>query len=148
MSVQVETGVRIERPPTEVFAFIADPANLPRWDPAIREVRRTDDGPVGLGSGLSVTAEESGRRIDIDTRVTEFEPGRAFGVSATYSGVPLRLTWHLEPAGTGTRLTARGEADVGGFLLLASGFIKGLVMDRLEQAHANLKRLLEEDAAG
>jgi len=145
MSVRVETSVRIARPPAEVFAFIADPTNLPRWDPAIREVRRTDDGPVGKGSGLSVTAEEGGRRVAVDTRVVEFEPDRAFGVSATYSGVPLRLTWRLEPSGTGTRLTAHGEAEVGGFLALAGGFIKGLVVDRLDQAHANLKRILEQD---
>lgn len=148
MSLRVETSVRIARPPADVFAFIADPANLPRWDPAIREVRRTEDGPVRLGSGLNVTAEEGGRRVAVAMRVIAFEPGRAFGVAATYGGVPLQLTWQLEPAGAGTLLTARGEAEVGGLLTLAGGFISGLVRERLDQAHANLKRLLEDREAG
>ena len=143
MSVSVETSVRIRRPPADVFAFIADPTNLPRWDPAIREVRRTEDGPVGRGSGLLVTAEEGGRRVAIDTTIVEFEPDRAFGIEATYGGVPITLTWRLEPIADGTRLTARGEAEVGGLLALAGGFIKGIVLERLDDAHASLKRLLE-----
>lgn len=144
MSLHVEATVRIGRAPEDVFAFIADPENLPRWDPAVREVRRTEAGPVGPGSGLTVTAEEAGRRILLDTRVTDFEPGRLFGISATYSGVPLRLRWRLEPDGEGTRVTAEGEAELGGFLMFAGGMIKGIVADRLERAHANLKRLLEQ----
>ena len=143
MSVRVSRTIRIARLPDDVFAFIATPENLPSWDPAIREVRRTDDGPVRRGSGLHVSAEESGRRISLDTRVTDFEPGQLFGVAATYSGVPVRLRWRLQPEGDGTLLTSEGEADVGGFMALAGGFIKGMVEDRLDTAHANLKRMLE-----
>ncbi len=147
MSLRVRTSVLIERSPAEVFAFIAEPENLPRWDPAIRAVRRTDAGPVRRGSGLLVTAEEAGRSVSVDSRVVEFEPDRVFGVAATFSGIPLRLRWRTEPAGSGTRVTAEAEADVGGFLALAGGFVKGLVEDRLVRAHANLKRILEDGEA-
>jgi uncharacterized protein YndB with AHSA1/START domain len=143
MSLSVVSRVRIARAPHDVFEFIADPHNLPRWDPAIRAVRRTEEGPVGLGSGLTVTAVEAGRTIVLDTRVTDFEPGRVFGVSASYGGVPLTLRWRLEPEGEGTRVTAEGEAQLDGMLMLMAGLIKGLVAERLERAHANLKRLLE-----
>jgi uncharacterized protein YndB with AHSA1/START domain len=143
VSISVTATVRIARPPDEVFAFFATPENLPRWDPAIREVRRADDGPIGRGSGLSVDAEEAGQRVSLDMRVTDFEPGRLFGVAATYSGIPLRLRWRLRPDGEGTVVTGEGEADVGGFMALASGFIKGIVQARLEAAHRNLKAALE-----
>ena len=136
--------MRIGRPPAEVFAFIAEPENLPRWDPAIREVRRTEPGPVGLGSGLTVMAAEAGRSVVVDSHVTDFLPDRLFGVAATFSGVPLRLRWRLEPDGDGTRVTAEGEAELGGLMALAGGFVKGIVAERLSQAHANLKRILEE----
>lgn len=146
MSLRVETSVRIDRAPADVFAFIAEPENLPRWDPAIREVRRTGEGPVGPGSGLTITAEEAGRRVQVDSHVTEFEPGRLFGVAASFSGVPLRLRWRLEPDGSGTRVTAEGEAELDGMLALAGGLIRGIVTDRLSRAHENLRRLLEEPA--
>lgn len=145
MSLRIETTVHIARPPADVFAFIADPENLPKWDPAIREVRRRDDGPVGAGSGLLVVAEESGRRIEVDSHVTEFEPDRLFGVTATFSGVPLRLRWRLTPDGEGTLVTSEGEAELDGFLALAAGFVRPIVVDRLSRAHVNLKRILEDE---
>jgi carbon monoxide dehydrogenase subunit G len=143
MSLRAETTVRIARSPAEVFAFISDPENLYRWDPAIRSVRLTEPGPVRLNSGLIIVAEDGGRPVTIDSHVTDFEPDRVFGVTATFSGVPLRLRWRVEPDGAGTRLTARGEAEVGGLLALAGGVITGMVEDRLIRAHANLKRILE-----
>jgi carbon monoxide dehydrogenase subunit G len=147
MSLTVKAAVHIERSPHDVFAFIADPENLPRWDPAIRAVGRKQPGPVGPGSELTVTAEEGGRQVTIDSRVTEFEADRLFGVAATFSGVPLRLRWRLEPDGSGTRLTTEGEADLRGVLALAGGYIRGVVTDRLNLAHDNLKRVLEDGPA-
>ena len=143
MSLRAETSVHIDRPPADVFAFIADPENLHRWDPAIRSVRLAEPGPVRTGSRLVVVAEEGGRAATVEGRVTELEPDRLFGVAATFSGVPVRLRWRLEPDGSGTTVTAQGEADVGGLLALAGGVIKSRVEDRLTRAHENLKRLLE-----
>jgi uncharacterized protein YndB with AHSA1/START domain len=143
MSLSVKTAVHIARSPHDVFAFIAEPENLPRWDPAIQAVRRKEPGPVGPGSKLTVTAEEGGRQVTIDSEVTEFEADRLFGVAATFSGVPLRLRWRLEPDGGGTRLTTEGEAELRGVLALAGGYIKGIVTDRLNLAHKNLKGVLE-----
>jgi carbon monoxide dehydrogenase subunit G len=143
MSLTVKTAVHIERTPHDVFAFIAEPENLPQWDPAIQAVRRKEPGPVGPGSELTVTAEEGGRQVTIESHVTEFEADRIFGVAATFSGVPLRLRWRLEPDGNGTRLTTEGDAELRGVLALAGGYIKGIVTDRLNLAHKNLKRVLE-----
>lgn len=147
MSLSVKSAIHIERSPHEVFAFIAEPENLPRWDPAIQTVVRKLPGPVGPGSELTVTAEEGGREVTIDSHVTEFEADRLFGVAATFSGVPLRLRWRLEPDGGGTRLTTEGEAELRGILALAGGYIRGIVTDRLSLAHRNLKRVLEDGPA-
>ena len=143
MSLSVKSAVHIERSPHEVFAFISEPENMPHWDPAIRGVARKVPGPVGLGSELTLTAEEGGRHVTIVSKVTEFEADRLFGVAATFSGVPLRLLWRLEPDGSGTRLTTEGEAQLSGVLALAGGYIRGRVAARIELAHANLKRVLE-----
>ena len=42
--------ITIDRPRDEVFAFLADLENLPRWNYAISRTRKVSAGPVALGS--------------------------------------------------------------------------------------------------
>ena len=39
--ITFETATSIDRPIGEVFAYVADPLNLPRWNSAVQAVRRT-----------------------------------------------------------------------------------------------------------
>lgn len=39
-----ETEVRIERPIEEVYAYVSDPLNFPRWSSAVQEVRENVRG--------------------------------------------------------------------------------------------------------
>src|SRR5439155_23707610 len=120
--------------------FNSKPDNPSEGDPAVRSVPRNEPGPIGPGSGLVVVAEEGRRGVTVESHVTEFERDRLFGLAATFSGVPLHLRWRLDPDGGGTTVTAQAEAEIGGALALAGGFIQGMVKDRLSRAHANLKR--------
>ena len=40
----------IDRPIDEVFAFLADGTNDPKFSPRVQEIRKTTDGPVGVGT--------------------------------------------------------------------------------------------------
>src|SRR5262245_2237311 len=40
----------IDRPAREVFAVIADVANLAKWNPTIKSARKLSDGPAGEGT--------------------------------------------------------------------------------------------------
>jgi hypothetical protein len=44
------TAVDISRPPAEVFAFVAEPHNMPRWYDAVDHVAKTTNGPSGPGA--------------------------------------------------------------------------------------------------
>lgn len=48
--IDVEESVGIGRPVDVVFAFIADQTNAPQWQDGLLEVRRTSDGPLGVGT--------------------------------------------------------------------------------------------------
>jgi uncharacterized protein YndB with AHSA1/START domain len=45
-----ENTVIIQRPVEEVFAFLADFENLPKWNDAIVETTKTSPGPVAVGT--------------------------------------------------------------------------------------------------
>lgn len=65
--------IAISRPPAEVFAFIANPMNLPRWQPMLRESFREEGdrirvigggvGAQGIASHVRFVVEHEGRKF-------------------------------------------------------------------------------------
>ena len=45
--IAFETDVRINRPIEDVFAYVSDPLNFPRWNSAVRGVREISAGQNG-----------------------------------------------------------------------------------------------------
>jgi hypothetical protein len=48
-----QNTLTIQRPVGDVFAFLADFDNIPIWNYAILETRKTSPGPVGVGTQLT-----------------------------------------------------------------------------------------------
>jgi len=42
----------IERPVEEVFAVVPDVTKTPLWEPGLLEVRRSGEGPLGVGATM------------------------------------------------------------------------------------------------
>ena len=74
--IDVVTHLDVDRPAADVFAFVSDQLNAPRWQRGLHEVRRTTDGPIGVGSQHVFVRRFAGRRIESRNRFVEFEPGR------------------------------------------------------------------------
>ncbi len=134
--------VTIERPAAEVFTFIADGLNGPKWRSGITDIA------LASGSGLGAIYRQGakgpgGRRVDADYRITAFEPGRrlAFEVIAG----PVRPTgeYILEEIPAGTRLTFSLQAELGGIRKLLMGGMVQKTMDSEVAATERLKELLE-----
>jgi uncharacterized protein YndB with AHSA1/START domain len=45
--IAFETSTRISHPIEQVFAYVADPLNFPRWNSAVQDVRKTSPGDAG-----------------------------------------------------------------------------------------------------
>jgi uncharacterized membrane protein len=145
-TIRIGHSVEIARPPEEVFAFVADLRNDPRWNSAIDEVRQTPEGPPGLGTTFWTVARFLGRRFETPEEVTEYEPDRKLSTEVT-SG-PLRFTSGriVEGVAGGARLTLTAEGHSGGFFGIAEPIFVRLAARRLETELANLKDLLEARA--
>jgi uncharacterized membrane protein len=50
---RVATSVVINRPPEEVFEFVSNFENNPRWQSGMHEARITSEGPLGVGTTYS-----------------------------------------------------------------------------------------------
>ena len=65
---RVEASQTISAPPETVFAFVADLANLPRWQSGIVSAEQTSPDPVGVGSTAHVVRELLGQRLAVDLK--------------------------------------------------------------------------------
>lgn len=87
----VEHKVKIDRPAEEVFDFLADGANNPRWQPPVIETTQIDS-PLTVGTRFHQTMRHPlGFKVSADYRVTVYEPGRELALQ-TSSGGPVRPT--------------------------------------------------------
>ncbi|MGE5291348.1 MAG: SRPBCC family protein, partial [Micromonosporaceae bacterium] len=99
-----ENTVTIHRPVENVFAFLADFENVPAWNYAIEETRKTSAGPVGVGTTYRQTRSIP-RRSEESFEVTVFEPGKRLAVRGQIGPFRAAISYLLEPTLGGTRLT-------------------------------------------
>jgi hypothetical protein len=66
-------SVVIDRPIDEVFAFVADGTNDPKFSPRVQEIRKTTDGPVGVGTIFESTVKDAGMKSNRRFELTTFE---------------------------------------------------------------------------
>ena len=143
-TVRIEHSVKISRPPDEVFSFVADPRNDEQWTPAVKETRKTSEGPLGAGATFESVFRLLGRRFEAPFEIAEYEPNRKVVLGSATSG-PLRLTGtrSVEAVPGGTRVTITVEGRSGGFFGVADPVFARLAERPLKAYLANLKNLLE-----
>jgi hypothetical protein len=48
--LEFENTIPIDRPIDEVFAFLSDFENIPKWNYYVLEVRQLSESPIGIGT--------------------------------------------------------------------------------------------------
>jgi hypothetical protein len=66
----------IDRPITEVFEFLADGTNDPKFSPRVQQIRKATDGPVGVGTVFDSTVKDAGMKTGRSFELITFEPPR------------------------------------------------------------------------
>ena len=139
----VEDSVSIDRPVEAVFAFIADPTTYPRWRGDVVAVEPLTPSPLRRGSTfVQIIASFLGRQR-FTFEVIGYEPSRQLELRATSGPVRPTVTYRVEPAEHGTRLTARIDVHTGGALRLLEPLMSGGVKKRNSQDLPKLKQVLE-----
>jgi uncharacterized protein YndB with AHSA1/START domain len=138
-----ENMVTIQRPAEDVFAFLADFENVPRWNHAIESTTKTSPGRVGVGSTFRQIRSEP-RRSEESFEVTAFEPTVRLAIEGEIGPFHARVDYRIEPVGGATLLTNVVELEptsAASRLLapLAGSRIKAAVAGNLDE----LKQILE-----
>ena len=138
--LEFENTIPIDRPIDEVFAFLSDFENIPKWNYYVLEVRQLSERPIGIG-----TTYHQVRKTDRqDFRIIEFEPDHTLAVKTLPQSSPsFERRFTLYEEGDTTRIRDQWKLDTGRpapLERLARGRVKSAVAKNL----AKLKELLEE----
>lgn len=134
--------ITIRRPVHEVFEFVADPENIPKWNYAIEETRKSSDGPVGVGTTYRQVRTIPSRSEE-SLEVAELVPDERFAISGGLGPLVGTLTYELEDVDGSTKLTNTADLEARGLLKLAAPIAVGRIRDAVAQNLGILKGILE-----
>lgn len=133
----------VDRPPDEVFAFVSNFENNPKWQSGMRAAWFTTPPPLAIGSRYEQVAEFLGKRIVSTFEVVAFEPGRMVKATTVEGSFPITFTRRVEPARGGSRVSAEVEGDASGFFRIAAPLLRLMVQRSVRKDYGRLQRLLE-----
>jgi uncharacterized protein YndB with AHSA1/START domain len=142
----VELSIEIARPPEEVFAFLADARNDPRWCASVVACEQQDgDGPGPDARYLARHKPTPFHRVmPRSIEVVEYEAPRLLRWRQEDGNGVFHITYEVVPAGDGVRFAQRDtiEWKVPGPVgrLAERLFVRRHIGEQMEE----VKRLLEE----
>ncbi len=141
--VRAELSIAIDRPPEDVFAYLADVSNLTAWQSGVHSAEIEGGGAATAGARVVESRTMLGKEMTTTLEIVDFEPPRLFTLRALDGPALLTIRHELEPSGGETELHVVVEGEVKHM----PGFAAGLMMRGAERQFRKdferLKRLLE-----
>jgi uncharacterized protein YndB with AHSA1/START domain len=133
---------QVERPPEEVFDYVADLDHEPEWNPDASNVVRTTPGEVGLGT----VWEEDFRRVGhYVTTIDRYERPQELSFDARNPRTDARAGFSFAPHGDGaTEVSCVIELTMKGVMRLLEPLVAGPIRKQIERSRGPLlKQALE-----
>ncbi len=146
--ITAESSASIERPVQDVWAFVSNPSNEPRWHTDIVDIKSAGD-PAGhspeswaVGATWLVTVQFMGRR-QYEVEITAVEPMRRIEITTKTGPMKPIASYEFQGADGHTRFTRRVDMPLSGPMRLLAPLMRGDLRKRNARFVQNLKELLE-----
>jgi hypothetical protein len=148
MSKRVEGEIVINRPVDEVFDFVADECNEPRYNPHMLRAEQISEAATGLGTRFRTDLRTMGQTMTMIVEFTACERPRRLASVTRSSMMQTEGALTFDPVAGGTRMRWSWEVRPRGVLKMIAPLV-GVIGRRQERrVWGNLKRLLESGGAG
>jgi len=143
--INVEVSMIINHPVADVFAFVANLENLPRWDTDFQEANRVASTPDGVGATYqSLLKYPGGKTATQKVETTEYIENKKI----TYESEPTkiakaRISIRFESVAQGTKITSLLQPEFYGLFRLLQPLMAGAIRKSHAAHLSNLKPLLE-----
>lgn len=140
---KIHASIEIERSVDDVFAFVADVANMPLWQAQLIETVRSD--PPALGATFEQRVQTPMRDVDSVGEVTEYDEGRRFAIVTKGGPLKTQATFDFSESGGITTVSMELSLDATKAFKLALPVVARAVHKGAPENLASLKALLEAD---
>ncbi len=141
--ISIEKSTHINKPIKDVFAFVSDISNNPKWQSGVVRSEKTSAGPIGLGSTGILVQKRMGQEMKNEMVVTAFEAPTRFAGKTTSGPVTFEYEMDLEDKGDGTQVTVKTKGEAGGFFKVAEAMLQKDLDKSFDENLAKLKQILE-----
>lgn len=137
-------SIEIKAPVSEVFAFVSNPENIPKWQSEVANSKIISSGPIQEGTRFEETVKVIGKKMPTVCEVTDYQPTKRFGFRSdssrmiSYSG-----NFHFEPIGRDTKLTISAVFELKGFWRIIEPIFAFEVRKGIDHELKILKSILE-----
>lgn len=139
----------IERPVEEVFAFIADPINDPRWCPPVLQAEQIEGNGPDVGARYRQVVKPGPKKTTNTVAITEYRPNQKMTWKGSNGMMNFAGCYEVESlnGGATTRVFMSSSLEVKGIFRLLKPFLQRASENVAEEEFRNLKQLLESNAA-
>jgi uncharacterized membrane protein len=143
--INVEISTVVERPVAEVFAFVADFENLPKWETDFQEVRLLSAAPGGVGTTYQCVLKMPGQGgVPSKFVITAYEAGKRIAFEGEPSGPAKPVgSFVFAPVASGTQITSLPRPQFSGIFKLLEPLMAGYIKKNNTAHLSHLKQLLE-----
>jgi carbon monoxide dehydrogenase subunit G len=120
-----QKSIFINRPQQDVFDFLCNPANLPKWQPAIESAEGTSNAKPGIGSTYRVLTKMLGGKTEGLFEITHWDPPNRYSYKSIKLSFPgsIESLFTLAPKENGTQVTFEAQIATTGLFKLAEGML-------------------------
>ena len=145
--MRIEGEILIGRSVEEVFDFVADERNEPRYNPRMLRAEKITPGPLAAGTQFSAETRTMGRTAEMTIEWTAYERPRRLASSTRMSTMKIHGALTFDAVPEGTRMHWSWELGTRGRFKLIAPIIARMGRRQERTVWTNLKHLLEEQAA-
>jgi len=138
MMIEFKNQIFVQCPVKEVFEFLSDFENLPKWNYYVLDVSKLTPGDVQIGTQYRQIRKNDQQKFE----VTEYHPLSSIAIKTLPPERHLEMKFYLQSLGEGTQIIDEWKLDSpvpGPLNWLATRRVRSAVSENLEK----LKKLLE-----
>lgn len=141
--IEVEVSTEIHRPVHEVFEYVKDENNIPKWDDDLIKATKTSQGDTQVGSTFHLDIKPFMGVTSGEGKVVSYEPDRLIEMDWDLVKMKSRVAHIFEMREASTRFSRRVQVTPGGFMKVMQPMMKSMIRKRNQKFLATLKGLLE-----